>query len=298
MDADTSAARSRRAHTAVVAAGRTNGAGQLLNVPLVLASNFRAMSGASEATPGREYSRHDGTPTWEALEQVIGELEGGRAVAFSSGMAAAASVFDLLPAGSRVVAPTDGYSGVQALLADGQEEGRWSVELVDVTDTDGVLAAAAGADLLWLESPTNPLLEIADPPALAARAGTGGRWSRWTTPSPPRCCSSRCSSAPTSSCTARRSSSGATPTSCSASPSPTSCWPGGCAAVGRWPARRPERWRRSWRCAACAPWPSASTTVSAAPVSSPAAWPTTPLCTGCATPACLPTPDMPARPRR
>ena len=169
MPADKSAqpASNRRPHTAVVAAGRTRGRGQPLNVPIVLASTFRAAPAAPPATtPGREYSRDDGTPTWEALEEVVGELEGGRAVAFSSGMAAAASVFDLLQAGSRVVAPTDCYSGVKALLADGQEQGRWSAELVDVTDTEGVLAAAAGADLLWLESPTNPLLEIADLPAL------------------------------------------------------------------------------------------------------------------------------------
>ena len=162
--------RSRRPSTAVVVAGRPHGPGQPLNVPLVLASTFRA----GGAAPGREYSRDDGTPTWEALEQVVGELEGGRAVAFSSGMAAAAAVVDLLPAGARVVAPTDCYSGVKGLLADGQEQGRWTVELVDVTDTEGVLAAAAGADLLWLESPTNPLLEIADLPALC-RAGQGGR---------------------------------------------------------------------------------------------------------------------------
>lgn len=176
MDADPPArpARSRRVQTAVVAAGRTNGPGQPLNVPLVLASTFRAAPAAPGTTPDRAYSRDDGTPTWEALEEVIGELEGGRAVAFASGMAAAASVFDLLPAGARVVAPTDCYSGVKALLADGQEQGRWSAELVDVTDTDAVLAAAAGADLLWLESPTNPLLEIADLPALC-RAGLDGR---------------------------------------------------------------------------------------------------------------------------
>ena len=70
--------------------------------------------------------------------------------------------------------PTDCYAGVKALLADGQQQGRWSAELVDVTDTDAVLAAAAQADLLWLESPTNPLLEIADLPALC-RAGQAGR---------------------------------------------------------------------------------------------------------------------------
>lgn len=171
--------RRRRAQTALVAAGRTSGAGQPLNVPLVLASTFRAAPGSSTSSPGaagagREYSRGDGTPTWDALEEVLGELEGGCATAFSSGMAAIAAVFDLLPAGSRVVAPTDCYSGVKALLADGEQQGRWTAQSVDVTDTYAVLAAAADADLLWLESPTNPLLEVADLPALC-RAGQGGR---------------------------------------------------------------------------------------------------------------------------
>jgi cystathionine gamma-synthase len=105
---------------------------------------------------------------------VLGELEGGEAVVFSSGMAAAASVLDLLPVGARVVTPTDCYAGVTALLADGQEQGRWTVVRVDVADTDAVLAAAADADLLWLESPTNPLLEIADLTTLCG----GGRSRR------------------------------------------------------------------------------------------------------------------------
>jgi cystathionine gamma-synthase len=141
-------------------------------VPIVLASNFRA--GHLGQSPGREYSRDDATPGWEALEEVIGELEGGEAVAFGSGMGAAAAVFDLLPAGARVVAPTDCYAGVQALLADGEQLGRWQVELVDVTDTTAAVAAAHHADLMWLESPTNPLLGIADLPAVCAAAREGG----------------------------------------------------------------------------------------------------------------------------
>lgn len=178
---DSTARRARWPQTAVVAAGRTSGSHQPLNVPIVLASTFRAAPGPTPAaSQEREYARDDGTPTWEALEAVLGELEGGDAVAFSSGMAAAASVLDLLRAGSKIVAPTDCYSGVKALLADGQEQGRWTAVLVDVTDTEAVLAAAADADLLWLESPTNPLLEIADLPALCgdnrrADAGRGGR---------------------------------------------------------------------------------------------------------------------------
>ena len=162
-----------RPQTALIVAGRpADEPGQPLNVPIVMASNFRA--GNLGQTGGREYSRDGATPGWEALEEVLGELEGGEAVAFASGMGAAAAVLDLLPAGARVVAPTDCYAGVHALLADGQQQGRWQVDLVDVTDTDTAAAAARRADLLWLESPTNPLLDIADLPALCAAARDGG----------------------------------------------------------------------------------------------------------------------------
>jgi cystathionine gamma-synthase len=164
----------RRRQTALITGGRPpDHPGQPLNVPPVLASNFRA--GNPDQTTGREYSRDDATPQWEAFETVLGQLEGGDAVAFGSGMGAIAAVFDLLPAGARVVAPTDCYAGVHAMLADGQQQGRWKVDLVDISDT----AAAAetitrGADLVWIESPTNPLLDIADLVALCAAAGEAG----------------------------------------------------------------------------------------------------------------------------
>lgn len=165
--------RSWRPQTVLVAAGRpADEPGEPLNVPIVLASNFRA--GDVGETGGREYSRDDGTPGWQALEEVLGELEGGEAVAFASGMAAVAAVLDLVPAGARVVAPTDCYAGVSALLADGQGQGRWQVELVDVTDSAAAVAAAARADLVWLESPTNPLLDIADLPAVCAAGRDAG----------------------------------------------------------------------------------------------------------------------------
>jgi len=113
-------------------------------------------------------------PGWQALEELLGELEGGEAVAFASGMAAVAAVLDLVPAGARVVAPTDCYAGVGELLADGQGQGRWQVELVDISDTAASVAAARRADLVWLESPTNPLLDIADLPAVCAAARDAG----------------------------------------------------------------------------------------------------------------------------
>jgi cystathionine gamma-synthase len=146
-----------------------------LNVPLVLASNFRASSEDLDQAE-RLYSRNDGTAGWEALESVVGELEGGEAIAFGSGMAAAAAVLEQLPVGSRVVAPTDCYTAVGGLLAYGQEIGRWSVERVDVSDTPAAVAAASRADLFRLESPTNPLMQVADVVAIsAATRAAGGR---------------------------------------------------------------------------------------------------------------------------
>ena len=93
-----------KAESWLVSAGRASAPGAPLNVPLVPASNF--IIGGE-----REYSRDDGTPTWEALEDLVGGLETGRGVAFASGMAAIAAVFDQLTAGAVVVLPDDCYQG-------------------------------------------------------------------------------------------------------------------------------------------------------------------------------------------
>jgi len=167
-----------RPETAVICAGRPrHAAGEPLNVPIVLASNFQAgaMAAPGSGEDGRAYSRTDATPGWEALEAAVGQVEGGHAVAFASGMAAIAAVLDLLPAGARIVAPADCYFGVGELLAYGQQQGRWAVDRVDLTDTARIQATvAAGADLLWLETPSNPLLEVADLPALCAAGRRAG----------------------------------------------------------------------------------------------------------------------------
>jgi len=119
------------------------------------------------------YGRY-GNPTWTAFEDVLGDLEGGRALAFSSGMAACAAVFDLVPVGGRVVAPVHAYSGVLGLLDQQAGTGRITVERVDIADTDAVVAALPGAALLWVESPTNPAMEVADLPAVCAAARAAG----------------------------------------------------------------------------------------------------------------------------
>lgn len=145
----------------LVSAGRPEQAGEPLNTPIVPASNF-------VLGHGRVYTRDSGAPGWEALEEIIGGLEGGQALAFSSGMAAVAAVFDRLAHGAHVVIPDDCYHGVSVLAQTGVEKGAWTLQRLDVEDTKGWQAAAPGADLLWLESPSNPLLKIAD---LAAVCG-------------------------------------------------------------------------------------------------------------------------------
>jgi cystathionine gamma-synthase len=85
-------------------------------------------------------------------------------------MAAINAVFSILPVGAPVVASHEGYSGTMGLLNQLQASGRLEVRLVDVTNNDEVIAAMKGAALVWLESPTNPSLDIADLPTLIAAA--------------------------------------------------------------------------------------------------------------------------------
>ena len=139
----------------LIAAGPDHRPGAPLNVPLYPASNF-------VLGDRRAYSRDDATPGWEALEEIIGRLENGQSVAFASGMAAAAAVFDRLPTGAHIAIPGDCYQGVAALAHTGEKLGRWRVQRIAVADTPTWIAACATADLIWLESPSNPLLAVAD----------------------------------------------------------------------------------------------------------------------------------------
>jgi cystathionine gamma-synthase len=145
----------------LVAAGRPHAPGSPMNTPVLPVSNY---------TLGDErvYSRDSATAGWEALEEIVGGLEGGDAIAFSSGMAAAAAVFQGLPAGATVVLADDCYHGVSELASRGEQKGLWSLRSLAVDDTAAWLEAAENTDLLWLESPSNPLLKIADLATLCA----------------------------------------------------------------------------------------------------------------------------------
>lgn len=147
----------------VVRAGRgpeRPGAG--VNAPITLASTYRS---GGELSYGRE-----GNDAWAALEEVLGALEGGTALVFASGMAAIAAVLESLAVGATVVAPADAYTGTRILLADLAGRGRLFHRLVDTTDVASTLEACEGAEMLWLESPSNPLMAISDLAQLATRA--------------------------------------------------------------------------------------------------------------------------------
>lgn len=149
--------------TSAITAGRPDAAPDAsLNPPLIISSTYHAGGPVG-------YGRY-GNESWSALEAAIGELEDGATLSFSSGMAAVSAVFSILPIGAPVVASNQGYSGVMGLLNQFHTSGRLEVRFVEITNTEEVIAAMKGAALVWLESPTNPCLDIADLPALITAA--------------------------------------------------------------------------------------------------------------------------------
>ncbi|MGH9300478.1 MAG: trans-sulfuration enzyme family protein [Acidimicrobiales bacterium] len=153
--------------TVVVAGGRgPQGPGAGVNVAVELSSTYRI---GGDLAYGR-----DGNATWNALEEVLGALEGGDAVVFSSGMAAISSVLETQPVGARIVVPSDSYMGTRLFLDDLASRGRLTWVATDLTDVEGTLRKCVGAALLWMESPTNPMMAVADLACLCAGARQAG----------------------------------------------------------------------------------------------------------------------------
>ncbi len=136
------------------------------NTPITMASTYIAGGDL-------EYGRY-GNPTWTAFEDALGGLEGGRCLAFSSGLAAVATILDLVGSEQKVVAPRHAYNGSIMQLGDLEHRGRIKTQLVDITDTEAVVAACDDASLVWLESPTNPAMEIADVATITEAAHEAG----------------------------------------------------------------------------------------------------------------------------
>ena len=131
---------------------------------------------ASPGDPGSHaltYGRFH-NPTWTAWEEALGVLDGGEAVAFASGMAAVDAVLGVtLKAGDVAVLPSDSYYAIRRLAASWLEPRGVEVRFVP-TGGDGHLAAIAGASLLWLETPSNPVLDVCDIRLLADLARARG----------------------------------------------------------------------------------------------------------------------------
>jgi cystathionine gamma-synthase len=126
-----------------------------------------------------EYGRY-GNPTWTAFEEALADLEGGdagaRCLAFASGLAAVSAILDLVGQDQLVVAPRHAYNGTIMQLGDLETRGRVKATLVDLTDTAAVVAACEDAALVWLESPANPALEVAEIETIAAAAHEAGAY--------------------------------------------------------------------------------------------------------------------------
>jgi cystathionine gamma-lyase len=113
-------------------------------------------------------------PTWTAFENALAELEGGPSVVFASGMAATAAVFGVtLRPGDVIVLPSDSYYTTR-LIAHGYFAQMGIETRLAPTTQDSQLQALDGAKLLWLESPSNPQLDVCDIAALAAAAHEQG----------------------------------------------------------------------------------------------------------------------------
>lgn len=133
-----------------------------VNVPVYLTSTF------AQSSPGKAkgfvYSR-TGNPTRVALERVLGRLEGGvGSLAFGSGLAATSALIMAYPSGSRIVAGDDLYAGAWRLFQVARSHGV-QVDFIDTSDLANVrtaLTSGPKVDLLYLETPTNPLLKVTD----------------------------------------------------------------------------------------------------------------------------------------
>ena len=139
-------------------------------IPAIHQTSTYAQSAPGDFVGDYDYAR-SANPTRAALEQALGELEGGLAVAYSSGLAAEHALITVLcEAGSHVVMPADLYGGTFRLVD--KVLGRWGLQfdLVDQTDLDAVERAVTDdTRLIWVESPTNPLLNVVDIEGVVAR---------------------------------------------------------------------------------------------------------------------------------
>ena len=133
-----------------------------VNAPIYLSSTFR--QSAPNRNQGYVYSR-SGNPTRHVLESALAAAESGAAgLAFSSGLGALTTLLEAFPSGSRIVSVDDLYGGTWRLFEHHRRQFGVRIDYVDMTDPARVEAAVRSArtDLVYVETPTNPLLRIVD----------------------------------------------------------------------------------------------------------------------------------------
>jgi len=136
--------------------------------PIFATSTYRQESPGVHQ--GFDYGRSH-NPTRFALERSLADIEGGRAAfAFASGLAAIAAVLELLPSGSHIVAGDDMYGGTYRLFERVRRDSAGhTFSYVDLSDADALAAAITPATrMVWVETPTNPMLKLADLTAIAS----------------------------------------------------------------------------------------------------------------------------------
>jgi cystathionine gamma-synthase len=174
-------AASLSAETLVVAAGRPpREHDEPVNPPIVLSSTYFGTGALDDGDRG--YGRY-ANPTWDPFEEALGHLEGAAlpGLLYASGLAAVSSALSLLPAGGVLVMPSHSYAGSLVMATELAQKGFLELRTVDIADTDAVKEQLApqgpdakAARMLWLESPTNPMLGIADIRELTAAAHAVG----------------------------------------------------------------------------------------------------------------------------
>ena len=159
------------AEARLIHAGTRRDLGAPATPPLIPASFYASWG---DPDPARAYGR-TGNPGWEALEEALGVLEDAEAVAFSSGQAAAMALMLALAEGRRsLLLPSDGYYNIRMLASWLRPHGAEPVpvDLLDLAAVERELSR--GPAVLWAETPTNPLLRVADLTALAGLAAAAG----------------------------------------------------------------------------------------------------------------------------
>ncbi|WP_035280147.1 trans-sulfuration enzyme family protein [Brevibacterium album] len=161
-----------------------------VNPPIMVSSTYVGTGAVADGA--RAYGRYS-NPTWDPFEEALARLEGCElpGLLYGSGLAAIASALELTAPGGTVIMPEHTYQGALLGAQETAEKGRFDLVTVDIADTEAVLAAVARAAeekaglrhtarpgehavVLWVESPTNPMLEVADLPALASGAHAHG----------------------------------------------------------------------------------------------------------------------------